>query len=140
MPFSSRNDVTRNIKSICRNVVSGFQYFVDFRYDLSRLDVRVYILSMKLLFHLFESVSKYFQSVFSVILKLTASTLVAHVGKTPNIAQTHRVANAGQDKLHFIGPMLLARLQMGRLVGHVHVAVIVIDAQRPVDIRQVKQA
>lgn len=74
-----------------------------------------------------------FVSVFVECLQLTASTFVAHVGKTPDIAQAHRVTNAGQDKLHFIGPMLLARLQMCRLVRHVHVAVIVIDAQRPVD-------
>lgn len=29
---------TENIKSICRNVVSGLQYFLDFRYDLSTLE------------------------------------------------------------------------------------------------------
>lgn len=74
-----------------------------------------------------------FELVFVESLQLTASAFVAHVGKTPDIAQAHRVTNAGQDKLHFIGPMLLARLQMCRLVRHVHVAVIVIDAQRPVD-------
>lgn len=67
---------------------------------------------------------------------LTASTFVAHVGKTPDIAQAHRIANAGQDKLHFVGPMLLARLQMGRLVRHVHEAVIVIDAQRPANTKR----
>lgn len=65
-------------------------------------------------------------------MELTPSTFVAHVGKTPDIAQANRVANTGQDKLHFVGPMLLAWFQMGSLVGHVHVAVIVIDAQRPV--------
>jgi len=60
---------------------------------------------------------------------LTTATFVAHVGKPPDISQAHRVSNAGQDELHLVGPVLLARLQVGSLVGHVQVAVIVIDAQ-----------
>lgn len=38
---------TENIKSICRNVVSGLQYFLDFRYDLSTLENSVREFTMR---------------------------------------------------------------------------------------------
>lgn len=45
---------------------------------------------------------------------LTTATFVAKIGKSPNVAQTNRVAHTRQYKLHFTRPLLSFRFQMGR--------------------------
>lgn len=40
-----------------------------------------------------------------VFLKPTSAVLEREVGEPPNVPQTHRVSNHGQDEIQFIGPV-----------------------------------
>lgn len=66
------------------------------------------------------------EALFRVV-QLTSATLITQIREAPNIAQTDRVADAGQDELHFIRPVLATGLQMAvRVICNRSQAVVVV--------------
>lgn len=64
---------------------------------------------------------------------LTSSTLVAEVGEAPQVAEAHTVADAGEDELQLVGPVVPpgavvgARVAQGAGVGGAGGEVVVVD-------------
>jgi len=59
--------------------------------------------------------------------RLTAATFVAQVGKSPDVAETNGIADAGQHKLHFIRPMRPSGLPI--ITRIIRIAVVIAGAR-----------